>query len=109
MYTYKLNNRLNSYTIYKDGVELSESEVVDILNGLISERTQPSYYKGDDGVLSPLDCFREGLIGVDGFKGFCKGNIIKYVVRAGLKGDELEDYCKARDYLDELIETTKKP
>jgi len=31
---------------------------------------------------------------------FCKGNAIKYIWRAGLKGDELEDLKKARQYID---------
>jgi len=31
---------------------------------------------------------------------FCLGNVIKYVWRAGLKNDELEDLKKARWYLD---------
>lgn len=58
-----------------------------------------------------MDCFREGLMGEDFFIGFCKGNVIKYVVRAGKKDGEsaLSDYCKARDYLEELIELEKKP
>ncbi len=34
---------------------------------------------------------------------FCAGNVIKYVWRAGLKGDELEDLKKARFYLDREI------
>ncbi len=35
---------------------------------------------------------------------FCLGNVIKYVWRAGLKGEELEDLRKARWYLDREIE-----
>ena len=31
---------------------------------------------------------------------FCRGNAIKYIWRAGLKGDELEDLKKARQYID---------
>ena len=41
------------------------------------------------------------------FKGFCKGNAIKYLSRAGKKGDELEDLQKARWYCDKLIELHK--
>ncbi|HEX5962499.1 MAG TPA: DUF3310 domain-containing protein [Gemmatimonadales bacterium] len=32
--------------------------------------------------------------------GFCDGNTVKYVLRAGHKGDRLEDLRKARKYLD---------
>lgn len=38
------------------------------------------------------------------FLGFLRGNVIKYVSRAGSKGDALEDYRKAQHYLDKLIE-----
>lgn len=35
---------------------------------------------------------------------FCRGNIIKYVARAGKKQDELLDLIKAQDYLNREIE-----
>jgi hypothetical protein len=34
---------------------------------------------------------------------FCRGNIIKYVARAGKKKDELQDLLKAQDYLQREI------
>lgn len=39
---------------------------------------------------------------------FNKGNIIKYVCRAGKKDNELEDLEKALDYLQREIEYVKK-
>ena len=35
---------------------------------------------------------------------FCLGNVVKYVLRAGKKGDRLEDLRKARRYIDFEIE-----
>ena len=35
---------------------------------------------------------------------FCRGNIIKYIARAGKKQDELLDLIKAQDYLNREIE-----
>ena len=35
--------------------------------------------------------------------GYCLGNVIKYIWRAGEKGDALEDLRKARWYLDREI------
>ena len=35
--------------------------------------------------------------------GFCLGNAIKYVLRAGRKGDGVEDLRKARWYIDREI------
>jgi hypothetical protein len=37
------------------------------------------------------------------FHGYLRGNAIKYVARAGRKGDAAEDLRKARHYLDKLI------
>lgn len=35
---------------------------------------------------------------------YCRGNAIKYIWRAGDKGDEIEDLRKARFYIDKEIE-----
>jgi hypothetical protein len=32
------------------------------------------------------------------FRGYCKGNILKYRLRAGHKGDATEDIAKAKQY-----------
>ena len=36
--------------------------------------------------------------------GFLRGNAIKYLARAGKKGPAIDDYKKALDYLERLIE-----
>ena len=41
---------------------------------------------------------------VDQGMDFVTGNCVKYLVRAGHKGNKLEDLKKARHYLDKLIE-----
>ena len=38
---------------------------------------------------------------------FCRGNAIKYIWRAGEKGDEIEDLQKARWYIDREIKRLK--
>lgn len=40
---------------------------------------------------------------------FCRGNAVKYIWRAGDKGNEIEDLKKARWYLDREIERLSKP
>jgi len=40
--------------------------------------------------------------------GFCLGNVVKYVWRADLKGDAIEDLEKARVYLDREIARRRK-
>lgn len=66
----------------------------------------PPHYKS--GGLEVFDVLRAfGLL-----KSFTLGNVVKYVLRAGRKGDALEDLKKARWYLDEEIkerEDANKP
>lgn len=38
---------------------------------------------------------------------FTKGNVIKYITRAGKKGDELQDLYKALDYIQREIKFIK--
>jgi hypothetical protein len=61
--------------------------------------THPSHYT--DGKIEVIDFIRDKKLD------FCRGNIVKYVSRAGKKGDkakELEDLKKARQYCDFAIE-----
>lgn len=56
----------------------------------------PPHYKGT--AVEPIDAIEAwGL-------GFCLGNAVKYIARAGRKGDRIEDLRKARWYLDRAIE-----
>ncbi len=53
--------------------------------------------------IQPWDAMEAWMSGPE-IAGFMRGNTIKYIARAGAKGDALEDYKKARHYLDKLIE-----
>jgi hypothetical protein len=46
----------------------------------------------------------EAVLTPDEFRGFLKGNIIKYAMRAGRKGEAGEDANKAAHYRQKLIE-----
>lgn len=59
--------------------------------------SEPDYYACNG--LSPLKAFEQGLMSKEEYIGFCKGNVIKYTVRAGKKDDALLDIVKAMDYL----------
>ena len=61
---------------------------------------EPDYYASNG--LSPLEAFKKGLLSKDEYIGFCKGNVIKYTVRAGKKENASEDIVKAIDYLTHL-------
>jgi hypothetical protein len=58
------------------------------------------YNRGD---IQPID-FIESNFTPDEYKGYLKGQIIKYISRYRYKGTPIEDLHKARTYLDWLIE-----
>ena len=58
---------------------------------------EPVYYNSNG--LSPNQAFEQGLISNEEFIGFIKGNVIKYVVRCGKKGNPIDDINKAISYL----------
>ena len=47
--------------------------------------TEPEYYAKNG--LSPLQAFKKGLLSESEYIGFCKGNVIKYTIRAGKEND----------------------
>lgn len=72
----------------KNGVELSSVE-----NNVKS----PKHYRLEGLNIESIDVIKATL-GKEGFKAFCKGNIMKYLIRAEKKNG-LEDYKKAQIYL----------
>ena len=65
------------------------------------EVLHPSHYT--QGGLEVSEIFKKKLT-TEEFRGFCKGNVLKYVLRGNYKGG-LQDYEKAAVYLGWLIET----
>lgn len=63
--------------------------------------TEPEYYCKNG--LSPLEAFKKGLLSEEEYRGFIKGNIIKYTVRYDDKGG-VEDIVKLMDYVLSLYE-----
>lgn len=66
----------------------------------------PPHYCG------PIECIDaiEASMSHEAFIGFCKGNVIKYIWRAGSKDSEdaIDDMKKAAWYLDRMIETMSR-
>ena len=54
------------------------------------------------GGVEAIDVMRAKLEPAE-FAGFCRGNVLKYVMRAGKKGDAREDLRKAQWYLNVLL------
>ena len=63
------------------------------------EVNSPDHYTA--GGLEVIEILRLKL-SPEEFAGFCKGNALKYILRAGLKGPSEIDYQKAGYYLAEL-------
>lgn len=59
----------------------------------------PAHYGGEQNPYEAIKVIEAWELG------FCLGNAVKYIVRAGKKGDALEDLRKARWYLDREIST----
>lgn len=67
---------------------------------------RPSHYT--DGGIETIDYIRAKL-SPEEFNGYCKGNCIKYLSRAGKKSaNELEDYEKVGVYLNWLLDSTRR-
>ena len=62
--------------------------------------TPPHYAQGS------IECIQaiEAALGRDGFFGFLRGQVIKYIWRCPNKGNILEDTKKAQWYLNRLIQ-----
>lgn len=66
----------------------------------------PAHYRAG----SPHETIKvlEAWLTPEQFEGYLRGNVIKYVSRAGLKGSAAEDLGKARWYLNRLLELPGK-
>lgn len=58
----------------------------------------PAHYGGKDNPYEAIKVIEAWSLG------FCLGNAVKYVARAGKKGDSIEDLRKAAWYLNREIE-----
>jgi hypothetical protein len=61
----------------------------------------PPHYR--QGSIECIDAIRAAL-GKEGFIAYCKGQVMKYNWRAGLKGDACEDAKKAAWYQARMIQ-----
>ena len=66
----------------------------------------PAHYTADDGI-ECIDAI-EATLTPEEFRGYLRGQVIKYVWRCNYKGKRLEDLEKAEWYLKRYIELLKK-
>jgi hypothetical protein len=67
----------------------------------MKDAVNPDHYKV--GGIETIDYLRAKL-SPEEFAGYCRGNALKYLSRAGHKDDAAQDLAKARWYLDRMLE-----
>ena len=77
---------------------LDEFLRVDVEKKDSEEFKSPKHYQLEGLNVGSIEVIKS-VLGKEGFKSFCKGNIMKYLIRAEKKNG-LEDYRKAKTYLD---------
>jgi hypothetical protein len=77
---------------------------IDCIDALDSAVDKPTHYTS--GAVECIDAIRSALT-ADEFRGYCKGNIMKYVWRERLKNQD-QDLQKAAKYLEWLIAEMQK-
>jgi hypothetical protein len=82
------------FTIVNEGEMIQTSDNIN----------HPAHYTGK---IECIDYLQDKLTAEE-FKGFLKGNVLKYLSRATKKENELEDYKKGKWYLEKLITTMEK-
>ena len=96
-----------------DQMELFEKEASDALLHSISQGKGRDPAPAPDLVNSPPHYMSGGIETIDfikakltdeEFTGYLKGNVIKYLTRADLKGNRLQDLAKAKWYMDRLVQ-----
>lgn len=70
------------------------------------EVNHPERYGGD----VTYECIKvlEAWLTEEQYKGFLRGNVLKYLCRVGKKDSEIQELKKARFYLDKYIEFEEK-
>lgn len=67
---------------------------------------KPSHYMLEGLDIEAIDVIRSVL--GDGFGAYCRGNVLKYLIRADHKGRRVEDLRKAAKYIEWEIEAREE-
>ena len=81
-------------SLMKVYLDMAEAEDVDVVNN-------PDHY--NTGNIECIDAIEESMSSV-AFKGYLKGNCMKYLWRYDYKGKQVEDLQKAQWYLAKLLQ-----
>lgn len=84
---------------FKGTPEDCEKILVDVTNNTINKKETvdgPEHYNGYQVI--------EAIRDAGYLEGFCLGNVVKYILRAKKKNNNIEDLQKAKWYLDYFLE-----
>lgn len=89
------------WKIYESGGIMSKTILESQIMPPKEQVNHPKHYGGD----TIYECIKvlKAWNTPEEFIGFCKDNAIKYLCRSGKKDEVLQEYKKARWYIDELI------
>ena len=90
-----MSDYFDVYDGFKACKDIGKAEAPDMVN-------HPDHYTV--GGVETLDVI-EAKLSQSEFQGYCLGNILKYLMRAGYKGKQLEDLKKAQFYLNRMIDS----
>lgn len=79
----------------------SNDDVFEFVNTVYSSLSEKQEKRYKHGGIECIDAIR-ACMSEEEFRGFCKGNVIKYLWRAEYKGGSV-DYQKARDYMNYML------
>ena len=68
--------------------------------------TRPLHYQSESGI-ECIDAIQAALTPEE-FRGYCKGNVMKYLWRSHRKGAKTQDEKKAQWYLNRMVENEAK-
>ena len=81
--------------IVEKNEEVLSNEVIDMVNS-------PPHYKLNGLDIESVDVIR-AVLTAEEFRGWCKGNAIKYLMRLGKKDKEIQDARKSIKFLEWLV------
>ena len=99
-------NASNGYSSAKSSLDIWKDEELEVVD--YDAVDNPSHYMLFDGDIEVIDLVQDRLTEEE-FLGYLKGNMIKYHMRAGHKGNLTQDLQKLRKYTEWLLEMTGDP
>ena len=91
------------WEVVRDSIDdATEEEWAEVGKKVLDEVNKPEHY--NTGSVECIDAI-QATLSEEEFKGYCRGNTLKYLWRCTYKGKTKQDLEKAKWYLDRLLDT----